>query len=47
MYPIEFHLEEKIQIVRDRAQRIKEAWTPITEIPVEQQESYQPEDQDR
>lgn len=44
---LEEEKEEKIQIVRDRAQRIKEAWTPITEIPVEQQESYQPEDQDR
>lgn len=39
--------EKRLLITRDKAQRIKKDWLPITEIPLEQQMPYQPEDIDR
>lgn len=39
--------EEQILIARESAQRFRKNWTPITEIPLQQQMPYEQEEQDR
>lgn len=39
--------EERILIARENAQKFRKNWSPITEIPLEQQMRYEPEDQNR